>query len=625
MKNIAKTALIILLTAVISSMSLICLSAASENRTSVSGRIYAFEEKSDYNIENAEIVDSSAISGSLTVSGRIDNTTVDNVISVYEVSDNELLAFSYDFDRSLLSAPSEEWHLIGDNKKTVNGIKLDDKIEYGAIILETSLDGEKWILTKVITNAFEDAETLSEPFYETNDIQLNNGCYYRITVAYKTEIEVDPSKILFFNKTNYEYKKYAEVYEFYAKYQNVEKQSSPSNERRFQLGTMVNAGKDKGYSETNDITADDPHYGWELGNFFISGYTEKTDDNIFLKIDKDKITLWFNLKQDIAALNSNPELFIAEDKDGYDQYFQTAKTNFGQGTLIIRYTDYEGVSHDPIIYTDYLNALASPWADTRVQLFEEGDYEVALDYKIKSTKGINKTYDYRISFTFKVRNGNCMVYPFDVTTGSELKNSSVTENGFYLDLAKSRYLKINITMARWTKGANGYTEDIRFNRPAKDGDKYTDEGIYTIEVSNPSTGETTSKKIYVGTDSVLIASMNAANAGYTINEISALVDQGAVISEDGSIIMPTASELPNETTAEPEDETEEDSGEQTEEPDAVQPDTDISDEPSVPADTDTTTVQETPKGSNFMTIIVICIIVFGVALAAVLKLKSERN
>ena len=109
-----------------------------------------------------------------------------------------------------------------------------------------------------------------------------------------------------------------------------------------------------------------------------------------------------------------------------------------------------------------------------------------------------------------------MVFPYDaVNRNQELKNSSVSENGFYLDLAKSRYLKINVEMVRWTKGVDGYTKDVRYNRPAKDGDEYTEEGIYTIEVSNPTTEKNTVKKIYVGSDSVIIASMNPKNDSYS--------------------------------------------------------------------------------------------------------------
>ena len=178
-------------------------------------------------------------------------------------------------------------------------------------------------------------------------------------------------------------------------------------------------------------------------------------------------------------------------------------------------------------------------ADTRVQLFEEGDYEVALDYEVTEKELIPKTHHYRIFFKFSVRNANGMVFPFDISTGAELTNGSVTENGFKLDLAKSRYLDLNIKQEVWTEGADGLTTDIRLNEPAKDGDCYTDEGIYTITVKNKYTGAETTKKIYVGTNRILAA---YANSGYSIAEIQRMVEQGATIYEDGSISMPNQSE-----------------------------------------------------------------------------------
>jgi len=295
----------------------------------------------------------------------------------------------------------------------------------------------------------------------------------------------------------------------------------------------------------NGIEKKDPHYGWELGNFFISGYTRNTKgDNgnpVFLKNVGDKITLYFNLKQDIDHLDGNEALLISEDSNGYDNYFETSVTNFGRGALIIRYTDYENVQHDPITYTNYLNANAKTGADTIVQLFEEGDYEVALNYKIKNNKtkvlgqSILPEYnDYRIFFKFSVRNGNCMVYPFDVATKAELTNSSITENGFYLNLAKSRYLDINIKKEVLKEGTEGVTEDIRFNKPAKDGDQYTEEGIFTISVSNRYTDQLTTKTIYVGSDKVLKAFVTT---GLSIEEINNLVTQGAEIADDGTVIQ----------------------------------------------------------------------------------------
>ena len=62
---------------------------------------------------------------------------------------------------------------------------------------------------------------------------------------------------------NYEYKKYAEVYEFYAGYKRPETSGGLVNEKRYSLGTLVNAGKSNGYSGSNKIDGEDLHYGWE--------------------------------------------------------------------------------------------------------------------------------------------------------------------------------------------------------------------------------------------------------------------------------------------------------------------------------------------------------------------------
>ena len=178
---------------------------------------------------------------------------------------------------------------------------------------------------------------------------------------------------------------------------------------------------------------------------------------------------------------------------------------------------------------------------------------MALDYEVTDDQLLDTIGHYRIFFRFSVRNGNCMVYPFDVVTGSELTNSSMTENGFRLDLAKSRYLKVNIKREVLMDSADGLVEDTRFNGPARDGAEYTDEGIYTITVHNNYTDQTTTKKIYVGTNKVLRAYMTT---GLSIAEINALIEEGATIQEDGTIQLaeaapiPTASPEPSATPAE---------------------------------------------------------------------------
>lgn len=320
----------------------------------------------------------------------------------------------------------------------------------------------------------------------------------------------------------------------------------------FDLGVTVNAGRDTGYSESNAIGENDPHFGWLLGQFSISGFTSVNRGNgtyTFLKTAGDTVSLNFRLDQDITRLNGSNALSIADDTNGYDEEFGVQKSDpgFGRGTLIIRQTDYRNSKSDPLVYTNYLAGI-SVGADTQVQMFEEGDYEVALDYEVKNDPrkiplinvSVIPTYtNYRIRFNFSVRNGNTMVFLFDSATGSELTNSSTTKNGFTIDLARSRYLDVNVKREMLASNGEDFVEDTRYNGPARDGEEYTDPGVYTITATNPSTGQSTEKRIYVGDDPVLRAFVTT---GYSLDEIRDQVSQGAQVADDGTISWPEAAQ-----------------------------------------------------------------------------------
>lgn len=283
------------------------------------------------------------------------------------------------------------------------------------------------------------------------------------------------------------------------------------------------AGHDDDFSKQENIDSDDYNYGWKLGEFCVSGYSSHVTDGegnyVFLKNAGDKITLSFILEQkDIHCLDGKSELYIRE-LSSRDEYFQTQKLDFGHGAMILRYTDSENKKHDPEIYTNYLEALevgnenmiSVEGPDTTSYLLEEGDYEVALDYRVAKEKNgplfINpkdKYQDYRIFFKFSIRNGNCMSFIRDVTTGNELTNENVTKDGFIVDMANSKYLQVNIKKEVLSKGKNGLVEDTRFNKPVSDGEKFTDEGVYTLTTKNVYTEQTTVKRIYVGSNKVMI-------------------------------------------------------------------------------------------------------------------------
>ena len=515
----------------------------------VPGSLFEFNEKEHYDysaIEPTSDITKDNTLGNFSLFGEVSSDGEYNGVPSFTVGDGNV-ELTYSYSDALLTAPESEWHLVKDNSKKVAELKLDSDIDYGALILQTSKDGNFWVDDVSMTNVFKETPENQESFYTTKSVQLANGCYYRLIVAYKMQRITGQNQILFIKTDEHEDKKVAEVYEFYLHdTNNVINDSTLSRN----LGELTKTEKDKGYSGTKEIGIKDPHYGWELGQFFVSGYTRETVDKndsqkvVFLKNAGDQVTLWFNLKENINILHGDEDLSIADDKDGYDQYFQTEKTDMGRGALLIRYTDEKGVKHEPEIYTNYLEANAKTGADTVVKLFEEGDYEVALDYKIKKTprkvgnvEVVPEYSDYRIAFTFKIRNGNCMVYPFDIATGSELTDEAITEKGFKLDMAKSRYLTIDVQKSVVTEGVNGYVEDVRFNRPAKDGDEFTEEGIYIFNVKNLYTDESTTKTIYVGsTDYMRALSVNKL----TVAELNAQIEQGASIDEDGKLIMSTS-------------------------------------------------------------------------------------
>ena len=96
-----------------------------------------------------------------------------------------------------------------------------------------------------------------------------------------------------------------------------------NGEQVFYFNSVVNTGKDNGYSKADSIGAKDPHFGWTLGRFVVSGFTSvNRDENnpVFLKNVGDKVKLSFRLEQDIDNLNGDKNLTIASDKNGYDEY-----------------------------------------------------------------------------------------------------------------------------------------------------------------------------------------------------------------------------------------------------------------------------------------------------------------
>ncbi len=556
------TSFIILLVSVMMGFNSIQVHAA-ENMTkqSVAGVTYIFGEKSKYDFATPDSMEPTSEAntyGLFEISGKISNATTKDGIPSYGV-DGGNLQFIYTYDDEMLNATGEQEHLIDDKSKTVNDIDLNGDILKGSVVLQTSKDGMIWytLPNEIETNLFATDDFGKKPFYTTTDTQLMNGCYYRVIIAYKTEKTVGTNKVLFVETDDKECHKYAEVYTFYAYDATAIKVKVPEDNNRMNMGKVVRCTDYDSYGGAKEIDNEDPHSGWAIGSFFVGGYTDSVIDSqtkktVFLKNNGDRISLWFDLEQNINQCRNNPDIKIVADTKGYDKGFDVPggvneTMDFGKGVLMIRQKYKDNTYSEPQVYTNFLEAGASPDAITRVELFEEGDYEVALDYAVKydKTKLFGKTIapqtnHYRIAFEFEVRNGNTVVFLKDTKTGSELPSGAITENGFYIDLANSQYLKVHVKREVLKDGFDGLSEDIKFNSSATNGDSFTKDGVYTVTVSNQYNNATTEKRVYVGKDNILKAYMVT---GLSISEIQDQLELGATIADDGTLISPPEPEL----------------------------------------------------------------------------------
>ena len=540
---------------------------ARETDVPANGTTYELRGDDQYEIEKAQETDRAA--GRFSILGDISEVSEKNGFTSYAVDSGNLrLMLREQFREELLDQEdTTKWHIISDNKNVVNGTQLNQSIGTGAIVVQTSKDGKIWITSDTETDVFNKLDSINnrsvagEPtgaFYRTTNIQLTNGCYYRIIVAYRLQREIDPTQILFVSMPNREEKEQLEVYQFFAFDTTVNQAETLDSKTAYEFGDVYRVDSQDGFSNPVLIKSNDPHIDWSVGKFYVSGYTDVRRDGdvpVFLKVPGDRAALWFHLEQELDRCNGRTDIKVNYISSGSDIYFGTPTIDdFGRGALIIRKTDSKNQKKRQI-YTNYLEASATVGANTRVDLFEEGDYEVALDYQLHYDKPFvfgtttTKTITYRIFFKFKVRNGDISAFLRDVDTDKFITNANIAEHGFYIDVANSQYLNLSIKREVLTESLDGLVEDTKFSGVAKEGRHYTEEGIYTVTVKNLATGDHLVKRVYVGNRDILLAHMTS---GLSISEINEKLAAGASIDALGFLSGPEPStELSPELSQEP--------------------------------------------------------------------------
>ena len=175
----------------------------------------------------------------------------------------------------------------------------------------------------------------------------------------------------------------------------------------------VDTGRDNGFSKSIALDKGNPHFGWDLGRFFFTGYMAidilESGEPVFYTKEGDlSFKLSFLLNYPIDKLNDTDNLRINEDTNGYDSQFGVPKMDFGYGALFIQRKDPESGKPDPV--EKRLNFLHSRTAGVPFDItnsLQEGDYDLALDYEVEEHYGLlnagRNWWNYKIPFSFKVR------------------------------------------------------------------------------------------------------------------------------------------------------------------------------------------------------------------------------
>ena len=162
---------------------------AENGNTAVVGKLYEFEDKSEYEISSAQsssTTTSSNTYGEFLLNGNIKNSISKNGVPSYEVEDGKL-SLVYKYDDTLLNADTDSWHLFSDDVNKIDGQVLANSVQKGTILLQTSMDRLNWTDAVCMTNVFSSTPICSDSFYESKDIELINGCYYKLLLLMKHE------------------------------------------------------------------------------------------------------------------------------------------------------------------------------------------------------------------------------------------------------------------------------------------------------------------------------------------------------------------------------------------------------------------------------------------------------
>lgn len=166
---------------------------------------------SDSNLANDAIGEMKVGAGEITaISGEEYDT--------YIIKSGYSAQFSYESVKDMTKkAAVGRWVLDDEGTSRIGDYDWKKRIGKGGILVQKSYDREKWETVFTNTDVFKEYSRTIKNFYSASRADLQQGCYYRVVMAYKKSMKLKDSSIIFGLVDTSEYKRVCcvEVYEVY--------------------------------------------------------------------------------------------------------------------------------------------------------------------------------------------------------------------------------------------------------------------------------------------------------------------------------------------------------------------------------------------------------------------------
>ena len=197
---------------------------ADQVKISLSGLLYEGSDNEQYDTNGAYAKSAFCYGeksiGTLSATGELERQQKHNGFETFSATGDVTVGYAY--DGAYMDTDKENWNIVSDSGKSVNGISLSEKIQDGVFIIQKSSDGTNWEdAAKPIVNFFSAKKLDRDHLYTISEDELKAGTYYSITIAYKMgrKVGTKPWNSLIpglFPSDVYEYNYCVETYSFYA-------------------------------------------------------------------------------------------------------------------------------------------------------------------------------------------------------------------------------------------------------------------------------------------------------------------------------------------------------------------------------------------------------------------------